>query len=425
VFAGLSGAWLPPLRAQWTIASDPVGYVSMPVQANSDTLVSIPFTQPPLYTGPIGTIAGNTITLSNSPGWTPNQFVYAAGVQSNTYYAIIGPNPAALTGTLTMTNGSTAVTGDGTAFTAQVAAGDEFLVNGLAYNVTAILSDTSLTLSDAYTGASATGLTAADDHSPKEGCFYTVTANGTNTLTVDLNGDSLSTVVPGTLVSLIAYWTLGTAFPASLANASFVPPASPGSGSLQTQVLLPDLTDAGINLAPAASYFYYNGAWRQAGQDPTVSYNDVVLPPTAYITVRNAATPTTLLSLGGVYMNRLALAFDTQTSQAQDNAVAVTRPVPIALNDLGLISSGAFLPSSGSSPQTRADSLLTYDNTQTGNNKSASAIYFYYNGAWRLAGADPTVDYGATTIPLGSGFTVRKAQTAGGTTSFGQNTRTY
>ena len=124
-------------------------------------------------------------------------------------------------------------------------------------------------------------------------------------------------------------------------------------------------------------------------------------------------------------MNRITTPLDTQTSTAQDNAVAVPRPVAITLNDLGLIISGAFTPSTGTALRSIKDSLLVYDNTVTGINKSSTAGYFYYNGAWRLVGSDGTMDYGSTAIPYGVGFTIRKVQVSNGATSFWQNARTY
>ena len=402
-----------------TVATDPVGYTTTTLQANSDTLVSIPLTRPAAYTGAIASISGNTITLSGTPGFTASQFVYASnGVQPNTYYAIVGPLLTSLANTVTVTNGSTSVAGSG--FTASgIAAGDELIVNGLAYNVASVTSDTALVLSRAYAGTTPTApVSASFDHSPKEGSYYTVTANSTGSLTVNLNGDSLSTVAAGTSLSLIPYWTLGTAFPASDSGVSYVPTTGKNPA---TQILIPDTVRAGINLAASTVYYYASSGWRLLGGDSGVAYDDTVLPPTEPFIVRNTATGTTFTPSGGVYMNRLAVPLATQTSTAQDNAVAVVRPASVTLNDLGVVASGAFVPTTG---KTLMDQLLVFDNSVTGINKAATAVY-YYDTAWRLVGGVAGTDYGSTSLNYGTGIIIRKAASTSGATAFWQNTRNY
>ena len=411
--------------AQTTATTDPVGYAQTTCLANSDTKLSLPFTRPPEFVGAIGSVSSNTITVASAPNWAANQYVYGSTTSndvSKTYYAIIGPNVTPLANPVSVSSGSATVTGSG--FTA-IAAGDEFLVNGLAYNVAAVASDTSLTLSDVYAGATASGLSASYDHSPKEGSYYTVTANGTNAVTVNLNGDTLSAVAAGTTVSLIPYWTLGTAFPASDAGTSYIASTNAITTGRNTQILLPDLATVGVNLANASTYYYYNSAWRKVGGSLSTSFNDTLLLPSTYFTLRNTGSQTAFTPAGGVYMNRVTLALDTQASAAQDNSVSVTRPVNVTLNDLGLISSGAFVPSTNAITTGRKDQLFVFDNTVPGVNKAASATYYYYNNAWRKVGGSVTTDFGTTPIPYGTGFIIRKAPNGTGATSFAQNTRDY
>ena len=63
------------------------------------------------------------------------------------------------TGTATVTNGSATVTGTNTLWLANVTAGDSFTVAGDAvmYDVASVDSDTQITLSVAYAGATASG----------------------------------------------------------------------------------------------------------------------------------------------------------------------------------------------------------------------------------------------------------------------------
>src|SRR5580658_476225 len=89
-----------PLAAQTSVNTNPCGYCDVGafsstnsyvgLQANSDTLVSLPFTQPPVFVGTIASVSSNVVTVNGSPNWTSNQFVYAYGTQNSTYYALLG-----------------------------------------------------------------------------------------------------------------------------------------------------------------------------------------------------------------------------------------------------------------------------------------------------------------------------------------------
>jgi uncharacterized protein (TIGR02597 family) len=80
-----------PAAVADSVVTDSVGFTTTSALSNSDTFVSSPFTRPPSFVGAILSAAGNTLTVSGSPGWTPNQFVYAAGTQPNHYYVLLGP----------------------------------------------------------------------------------------------------------------------------------------------------------------------------------------------------------------------------------------------------------------------------------------------------------------------------------------------
>lgn len=72
--------------AQTTAASDPVGFVSVVVPANSDALLAVPLNRAAVFKGVIQQISGSTITVAGtSPGWTVNQFVQSLPTQTNTF----------------------------------------------------------------------------------------------------------------------------------------------------------------------------------------------------------------------------------------------------------------------------------------------------------------------------------------------------
>ena len=102
----------------------------------------------------------------------------------------------------------------------------------------------------------------------------------------------------------------------------------------------------------------------------------------------------------------IAATIMAQTSSQQDNYVGLQRPVPVSLNDSGLIESGAF--SSSPLPGARTDELLTFDNTVVARNKSSNASYYYWQGAWRQVGGG-NAEFGTSLIfQPGTGVIIRK-----------------
>ena len=355
------------------VTTDPVGFTTTSSLSNSDTLVSIPFTRPPEFTGAIQSVAGSIITIAGTPGWTANQFVYAAGTQIKTYYVLIGAG-----------------------------------------------------------GAS----------NPKEGHTYFVSANGSNTLTVDTSTDTLTGITANTQLILIPYWTPSAIFPATDANVSFTPTTS--SSSYKTQLLVPNNAALGINLPYAASYFFSNNVdgtsgnvgWRIVGNNTTDHGNDPLLP-NSYFVIRNlnGAPTLPLKGIGGVLTKKLATALRTSATQAQDNAVSMVRPVDVTLNQSGLgPADGSFV----ATPPMREirgprgallDQLLLFDNSAAAYDKQPSAIYYYSAGPGKLAGwklvGDGSADHGDDLIPAGSAIVIRKAKSVGGQTVFWTNAPTY
>jgi uncharacterized protein (TIGR02597 family) len=420
------------LQAQ-TYTAPLVGFNAQTCLANSDTLVSVPFSRPPDFVGAISAVSSSTLTISGTTGWQDGQYVYgtaltAGGTQHNTYYALIGPRPIALAGTVSLVSGTNTVTGSGTGFTTAISAGDGLVLTGTTsgyFVVASVTDDTHLVITNnAPTTLSAQ--TANVSKSVKEGRTYVVTANttvsGVSTVTLNLNGDTISSIVAGTQIALIPYWTLATVFPPSDLGVSYI-----GSGSVrtvQTQILLPNYSTTGINISAAAVYYYSTTAseWQLAG-GPTANSGDTILLPDGYFTIRNAATATTLTSIGSVNDQRLSIQLTSGTSSSQqDNFVSITRPLPVALRDLNLVASGAFTPTTAI--RNVQDQLFLYNNAATGINKSASAVYFYMNGIWQLAGGTLNADAGSTTIPAGAAILIRKGGTTGSTV-FWANQPTY
>ena len=328
VYAALGWINMHGLQAMAEIASDPAGFCKLTFLGNSDTIISMPFSRPTAASVTVSSISNNVVEVRGTPNWTADQFVYAAGIQSNTHY-------------LRFESGA------------------------------------------------------------KEGRYYSITANGTNTLVLDLGGDSLAGVAYNDRLVVVPYWTLASIF----RNGNGIH-ASSSPEDRRTEVLTPDFDGDGINLNAVKTYYFENGFWKQVGMG-SANKNDDPFLPNCYLIVRhNIATNTTLNAMGAVIVSKIGLPLKTLTTVKQDNFVGLARPVPISLRDSELISSGAF--SSSATPGGRTDELLTFDNTATNHNKSAFATYYHWNGAWRRVGSGATVmDDNQIFIP-GTGVIIRK-----------------
>jgi uncharacterized protein (TIGR02597 family) len=234
------------------------------------------------------------------------------------------------------------------------------------------------------------------------GRIYTITGNTANSLTLNLGSDFLSALAQYDQLSVEPYWTLATTFP----NGAGVN-VSPTQGNRNTEILIPDQSTPGVNLSAAKVYFFNNGNWKQVGQG-AVNHNDDILAPNAHFIVRhNVATNTVLALAGLVLSDPISIALQSSATSQQDNFIGLTWPAQLTLNNSQLLSSGAFAASP--LPGTRADELLTFDNSIAQKNKSSSSIYYYWSNAWRRVGSG-TLDVGDTPAFLpGTGVVIRKA----------------
>jgi uncharacterized protein (TIGR02597 family) len=326
-----------PLSAQ-EVVSGIFGFNKLTLVGGSDTFVSLPFSRLPESSVLVSsTSSSNIIQVQGTPGWTNNQFVYVAGVQSNNYYVRI-------------------------------------------------------------------------ESGALEGRYFNITSNTTNTLTVDLNGGSLTGLATNDQVVVVPHWTLASVFGPD-GNGIVI---STSTTLRKTEVLVPSFNGSGINLSAATTYFLYTNAgsvnWRRTGA--STNCNDDIIRPNGYILIRHKAGPnTTFVSYGDVILTKVNIPLVVNSTNKQDNFVSMPRPLDLSLNDSGLIASGAFVPST--STTLRKDELLIFDNSATNVNKSAASTFYYFTGSssWRKVGL--TNDYGSSNIfQPGAGFIIRKAASA-------------
>jgi len=245
----------------------------------------------------------------------------------------------------------------------------------------------------------------------KAGSYYTITANTATALTLDLAGDLLTGVAAGDEFAIVPYWTLGTVFPPGAAGTAFE--ASANALSRKTEVYFPNNSSVGINLAPSATFYFFNGAWRKVGNPTTTNFSDTTLIPDSYVTIRNKAFTGAITVMGGVVTASQSTPISSYPSAKQDSFVALTYPVAVSLANSGLFASGVVRASPNS--LSRLDEVYVYDNNVVGINKSPSATYYYFNGAWRKIGQSNSIDAGGDQVfKPGTGVIVRRGLDASG-----------
>lgn len=74
------------LSPAFAAETDPVGFVSVTVPANSDAVLAVPLNRAAEFKGVIQSISGNDITVAGTPAWTANAF--APGVTAGKTYAV-------------------------------------------------------------------------------------------------------------------------------------------------------------------------------------------------------------------------------------------------------------------------------------------------------------------------------------------------
>jgi uncharacterized protein (TIGR02597 family) len=248
----------------------------------------------------------------------------------------------------------------------------------------------------------------------KAGAVYTITNNDASSLYVQLAPENLSTVAAGDYLQIVPFWTLGTALPAS---SGIVPSTTSTPTGRRTQVLFPNLSGIGINLAASTQFYYFNNAWRRSAPSApaTSNFNDVVIEPDQYVTVRQATNNSdavSLITIGQVVTNivRIPLNASAPPAVGQDNWVGIYRPSTATLGSTGL--SNAVVASTASTPAGRRDTLLIFDNTSKALNKAASQQFYYFNNGWRRSApsAPATVDFSQTNVfQTAAGFIIRKS----------------
>lgn len=327
------------------VTSGIFGYYKLSFLSNSDTFVSIPFARLPTTTAAYASTNGSAVQVQGAPGWTTNQFVYAAGVQSNTYYArfdsgalegryytITSNDSASLTLALGSDSLSGATAGDTisilpywTFATVFTYTGNPTNWNGIHVSTSPGAQKTSILVRQ-LTGIGKNLIPAAtyylfsnaptvatwrrfpattnnnDDILPPN--THMIIRNNSYDATYISYGDVLlkKAVIPQRVSATNQQDNyLGLPRPILLTlndlglqtNVNFV--QSPSQGLLRDQILVFDNSTTGKNKIPIGTYYYLtNAGWRKVSGGSTVDYgtSNVFLPAAGFILRKTTNTVT-------------------------------------------------------------------------------------------------------------------------------------
>jgi uncharacterized protein (TIGR02597 family) len=71
----ISGAAVFSASTIFAVTTNPVGYITIVLNGESDTAIGLPIQQPSGYSGKIADVTGSVITFHSAPGWAADQFV--------------------------------------------------------------------------------------------------------------------------------------------------------------------------------------------------------------------------------------------------------------------------------------------------------------------------------------------------------------
>jgi uncharacterized protein (TIGR02597 family) len=313
-----------------TATTDPVGFVTVNVKANSDATIAVPLNRSALFKGVIQSISGTTITVAGtSPAWqtSPMQFVQSIPTQVSTYAVKLA------------------------------------------------------------TGA-------------KEGMIGKITANGTNTITIQLDaGDDLSGVKTeavdgvglGDHIDILAYWT-----PASLL--SVVPPVGFSIAGFENP-------GAGINFGSSELYAHAGSNSWEDGINGGDSTHSPLRFGAALIARNSSGADYSATFVGAVPMTTSRIRISTLASNtAQDQYIGYMAPVPEPI-------ATPTNPNALGFPVQTGDSIQGFDNSISGFNQGSAEYYVWNGAAWEDGINGGEIHTTAVTLKPGFGYIFQKAPT--------------
>jgi len=235
-----------------------------------------------------------------------------------------------------------------------------------------------------------------------EGMFFDIDSNTTSSVTLSVS--DVSGLTAGDRVAVHPHWTLDSAFPNGIADD---PDENPGNRSVEVIVLRNPTNSSGLGMEAANIFYHQDSAWRWVeGGIGSVADDYALAPGDVFVIRSNIETPLTAYFTGEVTEAPIAIPVTSKNGTDYENYVTVSRPIPVALNELGLHDSGVFTATTDSNNP--IDLLMVYSASAAGKNKGPEASYYYFNGAWRKVGASSATDFGTDAIQPGVGIAIHK-----------------
>lgn len=269
-----------------------------------------------------------------------------------------------------------------------------------------------------------------------KGLYYLIADNGTNTLTLDTEGDSLlSHPLPGAPSAALAagdsfkirpYWRMKDVFESN--GAPIIQPKNGAFDTSNDEVLFPFYTVAGVpssigtNKPATLSLYYLTGTgWQANGQNG--AFDDQILRPNESVVVRRrSSTPLTLTNLGNVLMNKSIYFFPGGTATSgNDTYFSVARPAGVSLNASGLRTvdqtTSPVIDTPSDFQVGLFDEVLAFDvpANNAGFNRPPTHTYYYLaNSGWREVGISSTTVGDDVILQPGRAYILRKAKNTSG-----------
>ena len=213
-----------------------------------------------------------------------------------------------------------------------------------------------------------------------EGRTFDVTANGTNSITVNQDGNTnIETLINDANANdnfeIRPHWTLDTLFP----NGEGFPQVASAFDN-GSEIHFKPVNQPGINLASEKIYKYVTGTgWVDNANLFGGRAKDVVLIRNSFFQARNVTTSDVVKSIvGDVPTTDGRLKLKSNVIQ-QDSYVSFSFPIDIKLSETGLENSPGFAHSSGQF-SADGDVINIFNVALAGYNKAPSATYYYVSG---------------------------------------------